>query len=107
MRVTEWIHIGASLQGRLFCVCPTKQVRPPICAAVSLHVDALPPYKGLQMLGLSSSDVIATASAVIASCALVATTWQVATTRKHNRLSVRPHLDCSTDRTIGKEARLA
>jgi hypothetical protein len=59
------------------------------------------------MLGLSSSDVIAGASVVIASCALIATIWQGATARKHNRLSVRPHLDWIADRTIGKRVRLS
>lgn len=45
---------------------------------------------------LNSSDWIALSSAVVALSALVATIWQGLVTRRHSRLSVRPHIDIST-----------
>lgn len=40
----------------------------------------------------SSSDLVALGSLATAVCALIATIWQAAISRKHNRLSVRPVL---------------
>ncbi|MBX3628171.1 MAG: hypothetical protein KF892_24385 [Rhizobacter sp.] len=42
---------------------------------------------------MTNSDFIALCAAGIAVLALVATIWQGAISRRHNRLSVRPHLD--------------
>jgi hypothetical protein len=44
-------------------------------------------------LPLSSSDIIAVCAAVIALCALGATLWQGFLARRHNILSVRPHIE--------------
>jgi hypothetical protein len=46
---------------------------------------------------LSWEAVAALASVVIAFCAFVLTVWQVVTTRRHNRLSVKPFLTTWTD----------
>ena len=51
--------------------------------------------------GLSSSDVIALSSAVIALCAFFATIWQGWLAHRHNRLSVRPLLVWHTARRNG------
>ncbi len=45
------------------------------------------------MTEISSSDYIAVASAVVAFCALAVSIWQGAITRRHNILSVRPHVE--------------
>lgn len=42
---------------------------------------------------LSNSDWIAISSAVVAICALVTSIWQGYLSRRHNVLSVRPHLE--------------
>ena len=42
---------------------------------------------------ITSSDVIAISSAVIALCALITTIWQGVVSRRHNRMSVKPVLD--------------
>ena len=44
------------------------------------------------MTSLSSSDVIAIASGIVAICALATSFWQARLSRKHNEISVRPHL---------------
>lgn len=43
--------------------------------------------------GLTVADIIAISAAIIALCAMAATFWQAYLMRKHNRLSVRPHVD--------------
>jgi len=51
---------------------------------------------------LSSLDPLELAGVVVAGCALVATIWQGALTRKHNRLSVRPVLTLYREEQNGK-----
>jgi hypothetical protein len=51
---------------------------------------------------LSSSDIIAISSIVIAVLALFATWWQAWLTHKHNRLVVRPFLAWCHDRNHGQ-----
>ncbi len=48
---------------------------------------------------MSSSDIIATCSVIVAVVALVATFWQAWLAHKHNRLSVRPLLIWHSSRT--------
>lgn len=48
---------------------------------------------------MQNSDWIALASAVVAACALTVTVWQLLVQRRHNLLSVRPHLELVTDGT--------
>lgn len=50
---------------------------------------------------MSATDVIAVAAAVIALMSMLATLWQSWTVRRHNRLSVRPHLDFFRNYGIG------
>lgn len=50
------------------------------------------------MYNMTSSDIIATCSLVVAALALIATFWQGWLTHRHNRLSVRPLLVWHIDR---------
>lgn len=50
---------------------------------------------------LASLDPVASAGFVVALCAMVATVWQGAIARKHNRLSVRPVLTLCRRETEG------
>jgi hypothetical protein len=48
---------------------------------------------GLTRIRISSDTVTAIAATVIALLALIVSIWQGVTSREHNRLSVKPHLD--------------
>jgi hypothetical protein len=54
----------------------------------------------------SASDITAIASACVAVCALFMTLWQAKIARRHNRLSVRPHLDFEREAYPTKRIRL-
>ena len=49
----------------------------------------------------------ANAAAIIALCALFVATYQVVATRRHNRLSVRPHIEVTPNRTLDTLGRFA
>jgi hypothetical protein len=51
----------------------------------------------------SNSDVIATASVVVAVLALFSTGWQTWLSHRHSRLSVKPFLSWSTERTTSAQ----
>ncbi len=55
---------------------------------------------------LTSADVIAVSAASIALLAMGATFWQAWLARRHNRLSVRPHLDYVLDQYPDKPVTL-
>jgi len=54
------------------------------------------------MIELDTSDVIALLAAFVGALALLLTLWQGRLTRRHNRLSVRPHMDWFRERTPGR-----
>ena len=51
---------------------------------------------------VTSSDIIAVCAGVVALLAMFATFWQATLARSHNRLSVKPHIDWSSDHQYGK-----
>ena len=53
----------------------------------------------LQVINLSSSDLIALSAVVIAICALFTSVWEARIARRHNVLSVRPHIEVVVDST--------
>jgi hypothetical protein len=53
---------------------------------------------------MSSSDVIAIASVIVATLAFFTTVWQSWLTHRHSRLSVRPLLAWHTNRTLKSDA---
>lgn len=52
---------------------------------------------------LSNSDVIAISAIVIALASLLVAVWQAALTRKHNKLSVKPHLTLESVMSTGHD----
>jgi hypothetical protein len=64
-------------------------------------------YHATLIDGMSSTDWIAIIAAVIAFCSLWATFWQASLSRRHNRLSVRPHIDWVTSRHYGRPVTLS
>ncbi|MGL6310944.1 hypothetical protein ACSZMD_14545 [Aeromonas veronii] len=50
----------------------------------------------------STGDIISFCAAVIALSALGTSIWQGMLTRRHNQISVRPHIDCHTNITKGE-----
>lgn len=55
----------------------------------------------IEWANIKGDTWIAFASAVVAGCALFVTVWQTFVTRRHNRLSVRPHLDFGLKTAFG------
>ncbi|MBL0626496.1 hypothetical protein [Aeromonas jandaei] len=50
----------------------------------------------------STGDVISICAAIIALSALGISIWQGILTRRHNQISVRPHIDCHANMTKGE-----
>jgi hypothetical protein len=55
-------------------------------------------------MALTTSDIIATASVVVAVLAFFTAAWQTWVTHKHSRLSVKPLLTWATERNQGESA---
>ncbi|MCW3480370.1 hypothetical protein OL229_12530 [Neisseriaceae bacterium JH1-16] len=54
-----------------------------------------------------TSDKIAILATIIATLSMVSTIWQVVTTRKHNKLSVRPHIDFTVNKFFDRPVSIA
>lgn len=56
----------------------------------------------MEKIELSSSDIIAICASIVAISALATSIWQAYMTRKHNHLSLRPHLNLELSQSMGK-----
>ncbi|HTC28515.1 hypothetical protein [Dyella sp.] len=53
------------------------------------------------------SDIMAACSVFVAACAFFLSIWQALAMVRHNKLSVRPHIDVNVSRAIGKPVSLS